>query len=354
MAGNTFDATKWDVTIGGNAIPDDDVMAFVIDSDLNQPDMAVVVLNNSTNDYTGKCNHGDALEIRVDGKNNTVFKGEVGGLEPQYKASGETKLVVRAFGPLHKFLRGKKSKTFQNMSDKDILQQVLGMSPDWKGPEITHKHVYQHNQTDLEFARIRAARLGCNIWIEDGKLLVKRPELDKDSGIDFKIFREASDTEHRLRSFSPKMSSASIVKSVTVRGWNPESKELYEGKATAQASPLGKSDASKSAGDNAADETFAVDHPIWSKEEATALAEARLQEHQLAYISGEAEAVGNPDYKPGIVVSITVTPNGTDKFNGKYFVKGTTHRYSHSSGSGSSSDSGYITSLRVARDAETQ
>lgn len=79
---------------------------------------------------------------------------------------------------------------------------MLGLSPEWKGPEISRdKHVYQHNQSDLEFARQRAARLGCFIWMADGKLMVKRPELDKDSGIEFRLNATDDESEHAMASF---------------------------------------------------------------------------------------------------------------------------------------------------------
>ncbi|MEZ4368339.1 MAG: contractile injection system protein, VgrG/Pvc8 family [Kofleriaceae bacterium] len=341
-------SVNWDLKIAGKELPDGDIVQFVVEKDLNQPDMAIVVLRNDEHTYTAACNHGDPFELKLNKDGKVLFKGEVAGLEPQYKAGGESRLIVRAFGWLHKALAGRVSKTFQDKSDKQIIGEVLGKSPTWKGPEITHKHVYQHNQSNLEFARLRAARLGCYLWQEGDALMVKRPELDKDSGIEFKIFaREPG--EYRLKSFTPRMSTSAITKAVEVRGWNPETKELIVGKATAKSSPLGSSGAAAAAKGNAATETFTVDHPIWSKEEATAIAEARLQELSLAYITGEAEAIGNAAYQPSIVVKIVVKEAGPDKFNGKYLVTGVTHKYRQGGGA----EGGYTTYLRLARDAES-
>ncbi|MGH9870336.1 MAG: RHS repeat-associated core domain-containing protein [Candidatus Polarisedimenticolia bacterium] len=66
------------------------------------------------------------------------------------------------------------------------------------GPVIKHDHVYQHNQTDLEFIRVRAARLGHG-WF----------------GTVYK--------------FSPRMSTANQVPRVIVRGWDPEKKQGIAG-----------------------------------------------------------------------------------------------------------------------------
>ena len=63
-------------------------------------------------------------------------------------------------------------------------------------------------------------------------------------------------------------------------------------------------------------------------------------------------AFGKPEYKPGIVVTITINKDvADDKFNGMYLVTGCTHRFTRASGGGGKGD-GYMTVLRVARDAE--
>jgi phage protein D len=347
---NRATSIKWQMTIG-SLIPESDIVQFVVEQDLNQPDMAVVVLRNDSQQYTPKCNHGDAFVVKVDDSGPPLFKGEVVGLEPQYKAGGESRLTVRAVSELHRCLRGKKSRTFQDKNDKQIIEEVLGLSADWEGPLITHKHVYQHNQSDLEFARLRAARLGCFLWMEDGKLRVKRPELGKDSGISFAIFNNPNDGD-RMKTFMPRTSSVPIVKSVEVRGYNPETKKPIVRRVKVEGSPMGDQSSADASSAVAADETFVVDQPIWSEEEAKALAEARLQEHGLGYITAEAEVMGASRYKPGIVIGVTVNRDKKDKFNGKYFVMGATHRYVH--GTPGSPDGGYTTILRLARNAEVK
>ena len=98
------------------------------------------------------------------------------------------------------------------------------------------------------------------------------------------------------------------------------------------------------------DESFTVDHPIWSKEEADALAKARLQDLALSFITGEAEVAGKADYELGKCVKITANSDKSDDpFNGKYYIMGITH---HHTASKSKSDGGYNTILRLARDAQ--
>jgi hypothetical protein len=152
-----------------------------------------------------------------------------------------------------------------------------------------------------------------------------------------------------LRSFTPRLSSANIVKKVTVKGWNPETKELINGVASAADSKLGSQNAVAACGDHGKEETFTVDHPIWSKEEADAIAAARLRDLNLTFITGEAEMAGNPNVELGKVIEIEANAqDANDPFNGKYYVMGVTHRHTMPKGK----EGGFATIVKFARDAQ--
>jgi phage protein D len=349
-------STDIDVFFDGTEVDDADVISFVVERDLGQPDMAVITLRNDHHKHTKDRNPAQAVEIKAGGSQEgspktTIFKGEIVGIEPLYKAQGDSRVVIRAFNKMHRMLRGKKSKTYQSQSDQDIVSSICsaaGLSATCgSDPKITHDHVYQHNQTDLEFVRVRAARLGFSVWCEDTTLYFDKPKVDQDSGIELKI-EEAG--EHHLKAFHARVSAANVVNKVTVRGWDPKKKEEIVGEASAASSPLGSKHAASAAGDLGQAATFTVDHPIYSVQEAQAIAKAKLGEHMMSYLTGEAECRGHGGYKPGIVVKITVndeTPD--DRFNGKYLINGVTHRYTHGS---AGSSGGFVSVLRVSRDAE--
>src|SRR5678815_1204082 len=130
------------------------------------------------------------------------------GLEPVYKGGEKTVILIRAMNKLHRLLRKRKSITFTDKTDQQILNQVVGdasLTLEWKHEaSIQYKHVYQHNQTDLEFLRTRAAR---------------------------NVDQAAHPILHRI---TPRLNSSAIVKKVTVKGWNPETKELITGDASVQ------------------------------------------------------------------------------------------------------------------------
>jgi phage protein D len=342
-------APKVEIIIAdGDPLRASDLISCVVDRDMYQPDMALVVLSNQNDIFAGLYKIGDKLEIKI--ADQSVYIGEITGFEGVYKGGETTKLAIRALNKMHRLLRKRKSVTFTDKTDQAILDTVVkdcGLSLEWKHQSsITYKHVYQHNQTDLEFLRTRAARLGCHVWCVDTKIFVKEPDYQS-SGLKLSV-----DKEGVLRGFTPRMNSAAVVKKVTVKGWNPETKELITGDASVSGSKLGKEDAVKASGDLGTEETFTVDHPIWSKEEAKAIATARLRDLNLTFLTGEAECGTSADtLKVDLGKTINITANANkadDPFNGDYLVMGITHRYTLPK----AKDGGLVTIFKLARDGQ--
>ncbi|HEU0032951.1 MAG TPA: contractile injection system protein, VgrG/Pvc8 family [Kofleriaceae bacterium] len=346
-------APNVDVFLNGKEIPDSDFISYVVERDMYQPDMAAVVLSNQNDIYADQIKIGATVEVKVGKDSKQIFVGEAIGFESSYQGGETSKLLIRACNKMHRLLRKRKSLTFADKTDQQILDQVAkdaGLTLEWKHEKsITYKHVYQHNLNGLEFVRMRAARLGCHVWCVDTKLFVKEPDFGNSSNVTLSV-----DKDGNLRSFRPRISSASIVNKVTVKGWNPETKELITGEATAQSSQLGSENAVAACGALGNEETFTVDHPIWSKEEADALAKARLRDLNMTFITGEAECAGNAELDLGQTVEIVANDpsggnqGGADPFNGKYYIMGITHRHTLPKGK----DGGFVTILKLARDAQ--
>ena len=340
-------APNVDIFLDGTEIPDADFISYVVERDMFQPDMAAVVLTNQNDVYSPKIKVGMSIEVKVGEEPTSIFKGELVGVEGAYKGGQTTKLTLRAMNKMHRLLRTRKSLTFTEKTDQQIISQVAslaGLTLEWKHEKsITYKHVYQHNLSGLEFIRARAARMGCHVWCVDTTLYVKEPDLGQKSGVKLSV-----DQEGTLRSFSPRISSASVVKKISVKGWNPETKELITGEAQAQNSPLGSQNAVAASGDLGNEESFTVDHPIWSKEEADAIAKARLRDLNLSFITGEAETKGDPKIELGKTVEIEANAmNSSDPFNGDYYVAGVTHRHTMPK----AKEGGFVSVIKFMRDA---
>ncbi len=359
MAQDQAAAPNVEIYVDGTKIRDSAFLSYTVERDMFQPDMASIVLSNQGDNHS-KTKMGGTIEIKVGDSSTSIYKGEVVGVEPSYKGGEKSRVLIRAMNKMHRLLRKRRSMTFTDKTDQQILQQIVsdhGLTLDWKHEKsITYKHVYQHNQTDMEFLRTRAARMGCHVWCVDTKIMCKQPDLQSSPIMTLKI--DESSKEGALRSFSPRVTSAPILKKITVKGWNPETKELIQGEYTMQNSPLGSSTAVQGSGDQGDNEGFSVDEPIWSKEEADALAKAKLTDLALQHMTGEAEVTGDPVFDLGKIVKIDANADpdaspGDDPFNGKYYIMGITHRHAGAArGGGNSKGSGFTTILRLARDAQ--
>jgi phage protein D len=351
----------FDVLVNGAQVPDAAVAGIAVDQDLDQPAMCLITLRDRAHEYANKYTLGVPVEVRVGGLTLTttplavrtaIFKGELVGVEPNV-TPGNSQVTLRAFDRFHRLTRGRKSKTYQDQSDQDIVGAIAsqhGLSVEaGSTPTIEHPHVYQHNQTDLEFLIERARAIGFQVWCEDTKLFFAAPKLDSFSGLEFVLGTQSPAGPLRLTSFAAAASNAQVVKTVTVRGRNPETGREIVGQATAGArSPLGSVPAAATLGSLNPIDAFTVDQPIFSDEEANAIAKAKLEELAMTYLTADAVTQGNARVKPGIVIKVVINLEDVqDRFNGKYLVRGCTHRIENTSTSGS-----YTTTMRLRRDAE--
>lgn len=338
------------INIAGQEVPDGAMQNVVTDADVDQPDMCVIALNNAGFTYSTDAKLGDAVDVKIGQAGEAgeyIFRGEIVGLEPVFESTGQTRVVVRAFNRLHRLTRGRKSRTYEKMTDGDIVKKIAGeygLSAKCDSKvNIKHDHVYQHNQTDLEFILQLAARIDYEVLVDNTDLFFRPRDVSKDSGI--KLVWANQDSDYVIESFAPRLSSAGLVQEVNVRGWDPAKKEAVVGKATAPATKLGSAD-----GPGAAQTPFSkkfyydVDIPIATVAEANAIAKAKLEELSLNYITGDGICFGDPTIKVGTVVSLDVKD---PRFDGKYYLLGVSHRYTRQE----AEKGGYRTAIRVRRNA---
>ena len=368
LAQNTMTATAFAVTCGGQEIEQDRLVSFDISLDMGQPDMCCVTLRNEDNTYSNSVSLGVPLEVKTaDG--DLIFAGETIGMDSDYRAGGKNTVMLRGFNCLHRMLRTHRSQTFVDMTEDAIVQRIVQSYPleaecgERARSSAPSEHVYQNNQTDLQFLRTRAARLAYDLWVEDNKILhFDAPSPKADSGITLRYGDAETAAREKaifLKRFCPKLSSAGIVQQVEVRGWNPKTKKEIVGKFTTEdaASPLGGKSAFQATYSGDASgfkgmtcQSFKVDQPIQSVDEAKAIAEEKFRSAAMGFITGEGECRGSAEIKLGAVVNVIVNPDSSgDRFNGKYMVVGATHRYAAQN---RNSSGGYITRIRVRRDAE--
>jgi uncharacterized protein len=130
-----------------------------------------------------------------------------------------------------------------------------------------------------------------------------------------------------LLSFTPTLTLHKQVSSVTVRGWDPRTKQPISYEATARDLPSGQGQSGPGAATSglAGRQEAIIDAPVVSDEEARRLAIALLRERSYAFISGTGKIAGLPELRPGDNVQI----HGIGRrFSGSYYVLTVEHNVS--------------------------
>jgi phage protein D len=351
------------INVDGKAIKNDLITSVTVESHLNQPDMAVVCLSNlpkgpiqGTARFSSTIRAGADLEIKMGQKEGTplkrVFLGKSSGGNPEFDEQKAMSNETLGMNALHPLSRERKTRTFTNQTVQQIVSKILqenSLSPNFgkEPPTLLHEHLHQWNMTDLEFLRLLGSRNARNLWVDLDNKTCFFVKYEKDSSPVAKL-AFGQEGKESLMNFSPRMNAGAQVKKVKCYGYDSAIKDRMVGEYTAGASPLGGEAGASSFGD--APELNICDIPVRSKEEAALIAESTAVERNMHFITGTLTTKGNADIKLGTIIEIDAEDN---RFDGKYYVSGVIHQFSHGANSmeGGAGTSGFMTHVEVQRDA---
>jgi phage protein D len=269
----------------------------------------------------------------------SLIKGEVTALEPEFNQDEAPTLNVQGYDLLHRFRRGRKTKSYLQLKDSEIVRQIasnLGLTAEVDDTEVTHEYLLQNNLTDIDFLLERARRIRYELVIEDGTLHFRKTANDKSKVVSLEY-------GFTLRSFYPRLSTASQVSEVLVQGWDVKTKKAITGRARSgdEVSKMGGRQLGASITESAffAAKNIIIDQPIFSEGEANQIAKGKFNEMALEFITGEGTAIGNGDIQAGGVIELTKLGQ---RFSGLYYVTSATHTID---------STGYTTKFTVERNA---
>lgn len=280
---------------------------------------------------------GGSIEIGLGREEHpaSILKGDITSLEMDARGNGAPMLTVRGYDASHKLHRTRATATFLNVSDADIVKTIAarnGLTPEVDPTPEVHPHVFQDNQTDWEFLRTRANRVGYELFLQDKKLIFRKPTATAPPPeLTF------GETLNRVRL---RMSGPSQVQEVVVKGWDPATKQKIEASVSSP-SPrvqIGNDTPRKSVlGQLGAGKAVFLQQPVRSLGEAQALAQAHYDAIAGDFIRLEGVALGEPRLKPGQTVKFK---NLGQRFDHEYYLSSTTHRVSRGEG--------YVTEFTVS------
>ncbi|MEO0969532.1 MAG: VgrG-related protein [Cyanobacteria bacterium J06639_18] len=340
---------KPQIEIDGNPVSSlfmEDILQIVVEESLHRPGMFTLVIQNDY--FPGRkedevWRHKDLLQIgksvRIgftssttespdfsDEHTNYILDGEITAIDTNFTGRSQAPVVVRGYDFSHRLHRGRYNRSFLNMTDSDIVQKIteeVGIKVGQLDPSgVVHDYIFQPNQTNMEFLRERAARIGFELFIQDGVLNFRKPKADSDE-LALKWLKD-------IHGFRVNVTSAEQVREVEVRGWDYTQKRPIV--STVQSASVitqtdngvGSETSNKFNGKPPKPKMIIVDKPVFKPKEADIMAQALCDELGGQFISADAQSEGNAEVRAGKIVNL----KDMGQHSGKYYITETRHTYS--------------------------
>lgn len=260
---------------------------------------------------------------------DTVFEGRITGLEANFPEGRPPELAVLAEDRLQDLRMTRRTRTFADVSDADVMRAVAGdhgLSPsvDVSGP--THKVLAQVNQSDLAFLRDRARAIDAELWMSGQTLNAKPRSARTGAPLRLTFGRE-------LRAFSALSDLAGQRTSVSVSGWDVASKSAltHEAGESAVSGEVGGDASGVSILKSAlGDRKESVVHGVpLDSPETQARAEAYFKAMARRFVTGRG--VAETDARLRVGASADLQGLGP-LFSGKYYVAEVRHLFDGTQG----------------------
>ncbi|WP_319423514.1 VgrG-related protein [Pleurocapsa sp. FMAR1] len=336
------------IKLNGTKAPEElinDTLEIVVDESLHMPSMFVIKIHNvyvSASENSKPWQHekyfniGDQISIGFEASTTEdvdfqeaeieerLIDGEITGIEVEFSHTSEAHIIVRGYDVSHRLHRGRNNRSFLNCTDTDIVRRVAQEARikigqlDASG--IPHEYVFQENQTNMEFLRERAAKIGFELFVQNNKIFFRKPKSEGS----FKL-----EWLEEVTSFDVRVTSAKQVSSVQVNSWDYSQKKLIsetvskEQLVTETGNGNGSSIAQKFKMKQPP-KMIVVDQPVDTAKEAKQMAQAICNVLGGDFVTADAKAIGDPRIRPGKVIELAKL--GT-RYSGKYYVTGTCHHY---------------------------
>ena len=347
MAQSTYIAELF-LKLDGETAPSeltDDILEISVEESLHLPGMFTLIFCNSAKpgqedstfwQHQARFEIGGQIEIGFrssatespdfeEQAEGVVLKGEITAIESHFNAGSQAPIIIRGYDSSHRLHRGRFNRSFQNMTDSDILKKLAqevgmptGTVDDTGAP---HDYLFQANQTNMEFLRDRAIRNGFELFTQDGELHFRKPV----RGDNLKLIWLKD-----LSSFYVRVSSAEQVHSVEVRGWDYKQKQAIVATQSSDQvvteTEFGKGKETHAVFEEKPTEPKMImcDRPVFTTNEAETMAQALFDELGGEFVQADAQAEGNPKIRPGRIITL----EEMNKYSGDYYVTEVRHLFS--------------------------
>lgn len=317
------------VKVAGQAIPDDmSVFSIQVERHVNRIPSARIVLldgDSDTGNFAASSSSifvpGSQLTIEAgyDSSNKIIFSGLITQQAIHVSETMGSTLEVECRDTAIKMAVGRKSLTFSNKKDSDIISSIIGnysgLSSSVAATGTEWPQQVQYYSTDWDFILSRAEANGLIVLVVDGKITVASPGANTDPVL-------AVTYGDSIYEFSAGMNAVSQLDTVKASAWDYKSQAINTGSATNTISGPGNI-SSKKLSAVAGPANFQLQTSVAAETaDLTDWCRAQLVKSSYAKIIGDVKVDGSALLLPGVFLTIGGLGN---RFNGDHFISGVTH-----------------------------
>ncbi len=320
------------IKVNGSAIKDElRVLSVEVDFEVNRIGCAeIVLLDGEAN--TGKFEASSSsefvpgneitIEAGYDNKNELLFKGVICSQNIRINPIEGSVLEVVCRDKAIAMTVGRKSLTFSEKTDSDVITSVLGnysgISPKVSSTTIQLPQLVQYYTTDWDFVLSRAETNGLIVTSVNGTLAVQKPDENTESVLTLNYGDD-------IHEFNGDMDSIYQLGSVKASAWDYQTQEIVSGEGTNDHAGAGNI-SSKTLSEVVGLSNFELQTsaPL-TEEELTNWSKAQLVKSEYSKFRGQVTCQGNNLVLPAKYVTFSGLG---DRFNGDHFVSAVRHTIS--------------------------
>lgn len=326
-----------DVKFSGKALSKDDarlVTEITVIDRVDTPSYFSVALQDVDRELVDDKRFAEGTDVDIglgfDGKTSKVLSGEVTALVPRFNRKSGSVLEIRGSSLLHRLTRARKTRSFVNKGDAEIIKDIASDSKLKASSDNLGKprpFTMQVDQTDYDYLMDLARIHNCRVWTDEKKLFFKSINVKSRPAV---TLVWGDDT---LLDFNPVLSTANLVTAVEVRGWDSQKSEAVIGMATTSkvkdrigGNKLGAESVKSKFGEAT---TVYISDTIRDKKTAEDVALNILTRNTMNHIVASGKCLGDSAILAGSIVKIDKIGK---RFSGEYYVRSVRHQYQRVSG----------------------
>jgi uncharacterized protein len=311
----------------------DNLVSFKVNASIGVTSIAKLNFFDNAAELQGNASFaiGKSIQISIGAEQQAtiVFEGDITRIDYMFNGGEADKIQLICYDGLHRLSKIWHSRAFVSKKISDIATTMAGEASltgnSITATTVTYDHLYQNNQSNLDFLRMHAKRIGYEVDI-DGKGLVFKTARYTSPSSSSVVLEWGED----LIEFTARIDSSDVLSKVVVSSWDPDKKENVEATAAGgsetnvgSVTTLGTSTISSKLKSEA--KVYRLDLPNLTSAEATKIAKSHLTMASLNYLKAEGICKGEPKFALGKTLQVKGVG---DKISGTYYIYGYEHLYS--------------------------